>query len=105
MKHVKRGKIALNDLYHCKGHPNVRHTDNNCNGQIASDGEGWVDLPEGFGFPDGSSDFVVDCKRYKTYQGFCMKCQTSGTFIRTDKKPRSIRRKPRKLNARLRSGR
>lgn len=82
----------------CKGHPDVRHV--KCGGQISIDGEGWVDLPVGFGFANGK--FVVDAARYKTYIGFCMKCEKEGTFIRIDKKPTAKRRVPRDINSKIR---
>ncbi len=78
----------------CKGHPDVRHCD--CGGQIAVSGHGYQDLPEGFGFPDYGNHvghFVVDLRRYKIYEGFCSKCKASGCFIRTDQKPKRIRKK------------
>ncbi len=54
----------------------VRHV--NCGGQLSIGGEGWMELPFGFGFR--GSKFVVDKIRFKTYDGFCMKCQADGLF-------------------------
>ena len=82
---------------YCKGHPDVRHTDaagKGCGGQLAITGDGYTQLPEGFGFESTGRDagrFVIDCKRWPSYSGFCLKCGTSGTFLRIDRKGRKHR--------------
>ena len=80
------------NYFRCKGFPNVIHTDNGCNGDMAIDGDGWVQLPIGLGF-DGIG-FRTDAARYSAYKGFCMKCKAEGLFIRTDKKPKLITKRP-----------
>lgn len=83
----------------CKGHPDVRHVD--CGGQIAIEGEGYIQLPSGFGF-DGPR-FVVDAVRCPAYKGFCMKCSAEGMFARQDRKPKAVRTVPRAINRRIRA--
>ena len=82
----------------CKGFPDVRHVD--CGGQLSIDGEGYTQLPMGFGFA-GTGKFVVDAVRYPTYTGFCMKCRKSGHFVRIDRKPKAVRTVPRGINAKI----
>lgn len=83
--------------YHrCKGHPDVRHSDNQCNGQIAVGGEGWVKMPTGFGFK--GKKFVVDAIKYPAYSGFCLKCGADGMFIRTDRKGKKVTHTPKQIN-------
>lgn len=81
----------------CSGFPNVRHLD--CGGQLAIDGEGYIQLPTGLGF--AGTKFVVDVVRYPAYSGFCMKCQAEGMFARTDRKPKAKRTTPRGINQRI----
>jgi hypothetical protein len=74
----------------------VRHE--GCGGELYIGGSGTVDLPTGFGFDAADPEpnrFVVDCVRCKTYSGFCGKCGASGTFVRVDQKPTSIRKRTR----------
>ena len=85
----------------CKGFPDVRHVD--CGGQLAIDGEGYVQLPTGFGFADTPKGqrFVVDAVRYPAYRGWCMKCHIEGMFVRKDRKPKPVRTVPRKINRKI----
>jgi len=83
----------------CSGHPDVRCE---CGGQLMIDGEGWVELPFGFGFSD-KGKFVVDVARYSTYRGYCEKCRHKGTFIRSDQKPKPVRKTPRGINQKIAS--
>jgi hypothetical protein len=83
----------------CSGFPNVRCS---CGGAIHSDGDGYIQLPIGFGFSEGGQ-FVVDVVRYPAYHGFCDRCKKEGMFARTDRKPKAIRTKPRKLNQKIRA--
>ena len=90
-----------NTEYHkCKGHPDVRHVDNDCNGQLMIGGEGHVTLPTGFGFR--GRKFVVDGVKYPAYSGFCDKCGAEGMFVRVDKKGKKVTHTPRKINKRIR---
>jgi hypothetical protein len=82
--------------FRCSGFPDVRCE---CGGQLAVGGEGYVQLPTGFGF--AGSKFVVDAKRYPAYSGFCLKCSKSGMFVRTDKQPKAVRKIPRKINRKI----
>ena len=88
----------------CAGFPDVRCE---CGGQLAIDGEGYVQLPTGLGFAEvhGKAKFVVDALRYPAYSGWCMKCHKKGMFIRTDREPRSIRNVPRGINQRISAAR
>ena len=85
----------------CSGHPDVRHS--KCGGQLSVTGTALVRMPVGFGFGSGkdAGKFVVDSLEYKCYMGWCDKCQCEGTFIRSDRKPKKIRRRPRKLNKKI----
>ena len=84
--------------FKCSGHPDVRCE---CGGQLAIDGEGYVQLPSGLGFV--GSKFVVDYVRYPAYKGFCMKCHKEGMFVRTDKKPKAVRTTPRSINRKIKA--
>lgn len=84
----------------CKGHPAVRHVD--CGGQIAIGGEGYRQLPIGFGGSE-SGKFVIDVIRYPTYSGFCLKCKAEGDFIRIDKEPTTKRIVPRGINRKIKN--
>ena len=83
----------------CSGFPDVHCQ---CGGQLAIGGEGYVQLPMGFGFDCASNGkFVVDVVRYPAYSGWCMKCRKEGMFVRTDHKPKSVRTTPRKINRKI----
>jgi len=84
----------------CSGFPDVRCS---CGGELFIDGEGYIQLPTGFGFADtkGGSRFVVDSIRYPAYHGWCSKCKLEGMFARTDRKPKANRSIPRKINKKL----
>lgn len=86
----------------CSGFPDVRCE---CGGQLAIDGEGFVQLPSGFGFADTprGSRFVVDSMRYPAYSGWCMKCHKEGMFARTDRKPTPHRSTPRGINQKIKA--
>jgi len=48
-------------------------------------------MPTGFGFAESGRNvgrFVVDRLVYKTYSGWCDKCEADGAFVREDVKPR-----------------
>ena len=89
-----KGISALNKIVgHCKGHPDVRHV--KCGGQLSVGGFGTVGMPMGLGFASrgGRVGFGIDVATFKTYSGFCLKCQAEGIFIRDDQKPRmSVKR-------------
>lgn len=95
-----------NKVLQCKGHPDVRHV--GCGGQLAISGEGYRQLPTGFGFGEaGTKDqgkFVIDVVRYPTYGGFCLKCRAEGDFVRIDKKGKKVRTRPRSINRKLQYG-
>lgn len=84
----------------CSGHPDVRCE---CGGQLMIDGEGYVQLPLGLGF--AGSKFVVDVVRYPAYSGVCMKCRKEGMFVRTDRKPKHVRKTPRGINSKIKAAR
>ena len=81
----------------CCGFPDVRHVD--CGGALWIDGEGWIELPTGFGYRDGDPRFEVSTRRLKTYRGCCERCRKSGTFIRADKRSTKGRTRHPKLRA------
>ncbi len=97
--------MSYTEYHKCKGHPDVRHVDHairgrDCNGQLMIDGDGWVQLPTGFGFR--GSKFVVDGIRYPAYSGACLKCGAKGMFVRVDKKGKQVTKTPRAINRRIR---
>ncbi len=85
----------------CSGHPDVRH--DGCGGQLSIGGTALVRMPIGFGGGSGkdAGKFVVDYIEYKCWMGWCDKCHVEGTFIRSDKKGKKIRRRPRAINRKL----
>lgn len=63
-----------------------------CGGDLAIDGDGWVQLPIGMGFDD--TGFRIDACRYKAWSGFCMKCYVKGMFIIAGRKGKLVTKRP-----------
>lgn len=70
-------------LHRCHGKGMILH--DKCGGQLSIEGTGTVSLGTGFGFDAASrGKFAIDRIKYQCYRGWCMKCNVSGDFIRTD---------------------
>ena len=69
-----------------------------CSGQIMYDGEGWYELPLGFGFHRGDRKFYVDRVRFSGWIGNCLKCNKRTISYKSKK---LISRAPKSINRKL----